>query len=176
MTQHDQRCEGPDDEKVLADVAEHGWHVVRIFEQEDAPGWAFSIGLYRSFGHPEIIVFGLNPGLMHSIINSVGAEARAGNRVEADNHYPGLIEGYSCTFKGVSKIWYPLFMGYAMWFYKGSDFPALQCIWPDKQSRYPWESGFNQAWLSAQPLLFHEDSESARAVELLKTLDLETPD
>ena len=176
MTEHDPRCEGPDDQKVLDDVAEHGWHVVKIFEQEDAPGWAFSIGLFHTCRHPEIIVFGLDSDLMHSVINSIGDDARSGKRFEVDKHYPNLIEAYSCTFKDVSKVWYPSFLGYAMWFYNGMDFPVLQCIWPDRDSRYPWESNFNPNWLWAQPLLFHEEPESAHAIELLKSLDLETPD
>jgi hypothetical protein len=175
MTEHDPRCEGPVDQKVLDDVAEHGWHVVKIFEQEDAPGWAFSIGLFHNFRHPEIIVFGLDSDLMHSVINSIGDDARAGKRFVVDNHYPDLIEAYSCTFKNASKVWYPSFLGYAMWFYKGTDFPVLQCTWPDKNSRYPWESGFNPNWVWAQPLLFYEEPESARAIELLRSLDLETP-
>jgi hypothetical protein len=47
--QNDPPCEGPDDEKVLADVREYGWHVIEIFEQDETPGWAFSIGLYKNF-------------------------------------------------------------------------------------------------------------------------------
>ena len=69
MTEHDLRCEGPDDQKVLDGVAGYGWHVVKIFEQEGTR-MAFSIGLFHNFGHPEIVVFGLDPDLMHSIINS----------------------------------------------------------------------------------------------------------
>ena len=30
MKEHDPRCEGLNDAKVLADVKEHGWHVVKI--------------------------------------------------------------------------------------------------------------------------------------------------
>src|SRR5919206_474259 len=121
MMDHDPRCEGLDDEKLFADVAEYGWHVLKIFEKETTPGWAFSIGLYKNFNHPEIVVFGLNDDLMHSIINSIGEEVRAGKRFEIDGLYSDLIEAYSCTFKPVNQVWYHPFLGYANWFYQSLD-------------------------------------------------------
>ena len=171
VMEHDPRCEGPDDEKLLADVKEYGWHVIEIFETDDTPGWAFSIGLYKNFNHPEVVVFGLDDSLMHSVINSIGEDVRAGTSFAIDGLYRDLIEAYSCTFKPVNPVWYHHFLGYANWFHQGEDYPALQCIWPDKNSRFPWEPEFNPNWLWAQPLLFHEEPVAARAEELLKTLE-----
>ena len=71
MSDHDPKCEGMDDAKLLADVQEYGWHVVSIFESDDTPGWAFSIGLFQNFHHPEIVVFGLNEELMPYVINEI---------------------------------------------------------------------------------------------------------
>ncbi len=171
MNEHDPRCERANDEKVLADVAEYGWHVVKVLEKDETPGWAFSIGLYRNFNHPEVVVFGLDGDLMHSVINSIGDEIRAGKIFAVDGEYPDLIEAYSCTFKQVSPRWYHDFLGYANWFYKSQNYPALQCIWPDRNSRYPWEPEFNLSWLWAQPLLFHEEPKAARTIELLKSME-----
>jgi hypothetical protein len=171
MDEHDPRCEGGNDEKVFTDVAEYGWHVVRVLEKSETPGWAFSIGIYRNFNHPEVVVFGLNGDLMHSVINSIGEDVRTGKRFEVDGHYPDLIEAYSCTFKPVSPVWYYDFLGYANWFYKNQTYPVLQCIWPDRNGRYPWESEFNPNWLWAQPLLFHDQADQARTVELLKSME-----
>ena len=55
--------------------------------------------------------------------------------------------------------------------YKGQNYPALQCIWPDKSNRFPWEPDFNPNWLWAQPLLFHEQPANARADILLKSME-----
>jgi hypothetical protein len=170
MTEHDPRCD-ISEQKVLDDVAQHGWHVVKILELEDSPGWAFSIGLYKNFNHPEIVVFGLNPDLMHSIINSVGDDVRSGKRFEDGKQYPELIEAYSCIFKTVNVVWYQPFLGYANWFYQGTDYPVLQCIWPDKQSLYPWDADFNPNWLYAQPLLFHTEPSCALATDFLRTIN-----
>jgi hypothetical protein len=174
MKDHDPRCEGADDQKVIDDVAHYGWHVVKILEGGDKPGWAFSVGLYHTFGHPEIIVFGLKPALMHSIINNIGEDVRSGKRFKEDKQYPDLIEGYQCAFKIVNPAWYEPFLGYATWFYKGMGYSVLQCIWPDKESIYPWEPGFNPNWASAQPLLFYSDPRSAGTVQLLRSMGIET--
>ena len=55
---------------------------MNVLDLPDSPGWAYSIGFYRTFNHPEIVVFGLNSQLMHSIINSVGDDIRDGKSFE----------------------------------------------------------------------------------------------
>lgn len=36
---------------------------------------------------------------------------------------------------------YREFLGYALWFYDGDAFDALQIVWPDEACRYPWDAG-----------------------------------
>ena len=162
MKKHDQRCEGGDDQKLLDDVAKYGWHVIKVLDQSDAPGWAYSVGLFQNFDHPEIIVFGLEPDLMHSMINSIGDGVRSGKTFEIDHKYPDLIDPYSCTFKSVALLWRDYFLAFASGFYNGGDYPVQQCFWPDFDSRFPWESNFCEDLISAQPLLFYDDLSSAR--------------
>jgi hypothetical protein len=175
MNEHDPRCTGSDDQRLLDNIAEYGWHVIMVLDQDDSPGWAYSIGLHHSFNHPEIIVFGLELDLMQSIIDNVGEAVRSGNKFEIGKTYPDLIEDYSCTFNTVKPVWYDEFLCFATWYYKESDFPALQCFWPDFDARFPWEPHFNKDLLSAQPLLFHDEPTAARASDIVKALDLEIP-
>lgn len=126
--------------------------------------------MYRNFNHPEIIVFGLNDEVMHSLINTVGEEVRGGKTFAVDGLYPDLIEAYSCTFKSVNPVWYYHFLGYANWFYQDQEYPTLQCIWPDRDNRFPWDAEFNPDWVWAQPLLFYDEPESARAVASLDSM------
>jgi hypothetical protein len=76
-------------------------------------------------------------------------------------------------FRPVQQRWYKPFLGYGLWFYGGSSFPALQLIWPDKSQRFPWQPGFNPQWAFAQPLLFESDAQAANAGALLRTLRTE---
>ena len=141
------------DEAVAADVEKYGLSVMLVSEDEECPKFGYSIGLYRNFNHPEIIVFGLSPDLMAWIINEIAQRIKNGERCEIGKEYEGLLEGYNCVFGEAPKDCYPEYFGYAMSFYKGVDFPALQLVWPDKENKWPWEIDFNHQWIWSQPLL-----------------------
>lgn len=53
------------DRKVLDDVETHGWHVVKVMGDETGPGFGYSVGLWKTFRHPEIIIIGLKLDLIH---------------------------------------------------------------------------------------------------------------
>jgi len=64
-----------------------------------------------------------------------------------------ILDGYSCIFRDVDRSLYPEHFGYARWFHEGDSFPMLQCVWPDKSIRFPWEPDFNSQLISSQPIL-----------------------
>ncbi len=176
--EHDPRYQGGSDtdQKILADVAEYGWHVMNVLNTNETPGWAYSIGLYKNFNHPEIVVFGLDLELMHFMINAIGDGAQQGKPFEPGKNYPDLIDKYYCTLRDVRPKWYSAFLNFANWFYDENDYPVLQCFWPDFESHYPWEPEFNQELCWAQPLLFHEDEVAANVTTLIQSLELEVLD
>ncbi len=159
------------DRTLISDVERHGWHVIKVPELENSPGWVFSIGLHHSFGHPEVVVFGLPDEMAHQMINSLGDDIREGAKFEPDTLVTGVLEDYSCSIKTVDPYWYPPFLGYATWFYQGLDFPVVQCLWPDREGNLPNEAAFDTNLIPFQPLLWHADPIAARAEKLLATLD-----
>jgi len=161
------------DRKLLSDIDRVGWHVVMIPEEDGTPGWSFSVGLFKSFNHPEVVVFGLPLELSEQVINGIGADIQKGKTFESGQEYPEILDGVLCTFRPVVRRWYRPFLGYAGWYYRGPEFPVLQCIWPDKQQHYPWHPKFKKAWLGAQPLLFEQEPEPARVVRLLESMGVE---
>lgn len=158
------------DRRLLSDIDEFGWHVVLIPEEDGTPGWAFSVGLTSSFGMPEIITFGLRQDLSHYLVNTVGEWAKAGTRTTENTLYSGLIDGFDCTFRSVENKWYQSFVGAACWYYRSVDFPLLQCFWPDRESRFPWDNNFRSSWKWAQPLLYDSTRKNARVDALLKSM------
>jgi hypothetical protein len=159
---------GKRDRKVIRDVNVYGWHVTIVSAGGGNPNWAYSIGLFHTFRHPEIVVFGLDEDLMHQLINHVGREAKAGREYAPDREYDDILEGYGCTFRPVDPSWYHPVLNFASWFYGGAVFPALQLIWPDSLHRYPWEPGFESRFVRDQPLLFRADPVEARGEWLLE--------
>jgi hypothetical protein len=141
------------DKKFLNDIEEYGWNVTKVLEDESGPGFGYSTGLFKSYKHPEIIIIGLKLDLIHSIINGIGEDVRNGKAFLPGNFYSGLIEGFDCYFISVEKKYYDEYMGYAKWYYKGVDFPMIQCVYPTVKGIYPWQQNWPKEIENLQPVL-----------------------
>jgi hypothetical protein len=145
---------------VLGHIENHGWSVTNIREENGAPGWAFTIGFFEKFGHPEVVIFGMTPETRHSILNWIGQNLREGKPFTAGQEHDWVLEGHNCWGRDVLNLWYKDLFGWAIWFYGGTEFPVVQCLWPAKDGTYPWEE--NAAFFALQPLLYEGDLLSAR--------------
>lgn len=145
--------EDDSDRKLLADIAEYGWHIIIIEPDDDGPGFAFSIGLFHTFEHPEILLFGLGQESAMGIINGIGAGVQHGQRFETGKQSSDVVEGFPVDFVEVPPDCYKQYVGYAVWFYESLRFPVLQCVWPDKAGIFPWEPKFNTNLLALQPVV-----------------------
>lgn len=151
-----------DEEQLVSDVEKHDCHVLLV-SGGSAADWAYSVGLFERFGHPELAIFGLPNNVAHWIINEITSRIRSGEHFKPDASIDGLLEGdYVCVTRNVQKDWYDALFGYATWFYRDRAYPVLQVIWPDKQGLYPWDDGFNEAWRDKQPWLHLSDPTGAR--------------
>jgi hypothetical protein len=161
----------PDDieARVRGDIAEHGWHVVKVMGDDAAPAWAYTIGLHETAGHPELAMFGLPLDDLHAALNQMGALIRSGRVFEPGEH-DGIFEGLPCAVRPVEPRWMDVFFGNAAWHYKDAAVPLLQCFWPDAAGRFPWQDGFDASWRSDQPQLFRGDVEAALSETLAETL------
>jgi hypothetical protein len=140
--------------KVAADIERHGWHVIKVMADEEGPAFAYSIGLTKTLKHPEIIVVGLGLDVMHGMINTAGKMIRDGQPFKAKRSYRGLLAGdYECSFRTVHASRYDEWVGQAQVFYDGDDFELLQCVWPDREGRFPWEPKVHGGFVGAQPIL-----------------------
>src|SRR5437016_3632119 len=125
------------DRKLLGDIERVGWTVIGVLADEEGPGFSYSVGLFHTLGHPELLLMGLRPQTAHQLINSIGGMARDGERFEAGKRYEGIAAGFPLVFVEMERRYYKEYLGYAGWFYRGPDFPVLQCVWPDKQGVFP---------------------------------------
>ena len=145
------------DAKVLQDIQRVGWHVVKVFvpKGEEGPDWAFSIGLFHTFGHPEVILFGLPLDRCMTLVNVIGQQVKGGAVYQSGEEYADILQDpYKCAFRDVGRDHYRDYVGYASWFYETDPFPLVQCFWPDKEGLFPWEDNCNDFVKRAQPLLF----------------------
>jgi len=127
---------------VRENVANHGCHVMLVSSDGEAPAFAYSIGLTRTHGQPELICFGLREEVMHFMINELGERMAGGARFHHGDRISGLIDDYDCILRRTDRARYREYLGYALWFNEGDGFDVLQIVWPDKQKRYPWEPDY----------------------------------
>lgn len=147
--EHDKLAE----QTIIKHVEEYGWHIAYFDSNGYAPTFAYTIGLYKTFKHPEIISFGLNTDILVWMLNHAGGRIKNDEKIETNKLYDGFLEGYPVQFLEVQRESYSEYFGYGSWFYDWHDFPALQLVWPDKESKFPWEEGFNKDLKSLQKLL-----------------------
>ena len=137
---------------VASKVQEHGWAVVNVETDVDLPTYSYSVGLYKTFSHPEVIVFGLAPSVLQQIINTIGQMVRDGHRFSANETTDQILVGNECAFRLVAPGAEAKYMGTAVGYY-GGEVPALHCIWPDQAGRFPWEHGTSAIYRTLQPML-----------------------
>lgn len=144
--------------KILEDVKKYGHHVALLEADNYLPAFAYTIGLFQTYGHPEIICFGLSVSNMHALLNHAAELAKekslSSEIILSNKPYADIIEKYEVMFLEVQKAHYADYLGYANWFYKGQqNFPVLQLIWPDQEGLFPWMDKFEQRLQFRQPLL-----------------------
>ena len=139
---------------ILSNIEKYGCHLALLEPTNYQPGFVYSIGLFKKFGHPEIICFGLKTDVMGAVVNHARDLIQKGETLVPGKLYDGFLEGYKIQFLAVDEDYYWHYVGYGGWFYDRSfDFPLLQLVWPDKQQHFPWEEEFNPDWKFKQPLL-----------------------
>jgi hypothetical protein len=117
------------------------------------PSFAYSIGLWKKFNHPEIISFGFTTKTLQGIINNAADIVKAGEVIETEKYYTNIFEKGRATFVKVDPLNLGDCFGYAIDFYNSSDFPALQLVWTDRNDKFPWEDNFEEEFIYRQPLL-----------------------
>jgi hypothetical protein len=138
--------------QLVADIDRFGWTVMKV-SNDAGPNFAYSIGIFQTLKHPEIIMFGLALDTMHTIINDVGEHVRKGARFEAGATSSDFLEDFDVTFRTVPRHQYAGHLGWATWLYHGEEFPVLQLVYPDRERRWPWSDGATDGFRALQPVL-----------------------
>ena len=173
------------EERVAADIAGRGFHLGLVPAEGGTPGWAFSIGLAERFGHPELVAFAPDPEFAGGLVENLAMRVLRGQRFDAaapaasEVRVPGILGEHEVCFRPVDRKWVPVFLGNVAWHYReggprprpeSQPVPVLQCFWPDRGGRFPWEMGFDPEWVEDQPLLHHHETHRALSERLVATL------
>ncbi|PYE15413.1 uncharacterized protein DUF4262 [Williamsia limnetica] len=130
-------------------IAKRYWTVtaVRAAQRAGFPSFAYTTGL-TSLGHPELIIYGLEPGVAGSILNTVGHRiARGGGRLVEGELLSGFIDGDRDLMVIDALTTSDLRVATSVY----GSVSAWQLVWPDAAGQYPWSAGYGIA-KTVQPL------------------------
>jgi hypothetical protein len=153
------------DRELVENVERFGWSFMYVSPTKGDPEpqlfWGYTIGVYRTWGHPDLILFGPPVEAAHGILANAIELVASGKRLEPRVEYHEILANHRCQFLDVDPSWYGAFLGFAQWYYESADgFPVRQLVIPDKKGRYPWNIGYALP-PGTQPLLV-SNSEAER--------------
>ncbi|KUJ52222.1 DUF4262 domain-containing protein [Chryseobacterium sp. JAH] len=140
-------------EQTVQNINKFGLQVILVGSTDYLPSFAYSIGLQKSYNHPEIICFGLPSNLAHGIINDIARIIKNGEKINSKKIYTNIFDNSRAVFLNVDKVNIPDYFGACLNYYGDEKFDALQLIWTDRNDIFPWEESFEDEFLYKQPLL-----------------------
>lgn len=132
------------------------FNVAALVGGELSCDWAYSIGLHRSFEHPELIIVGLDASFTGAVLEKLGREV-AGGRVISQGEELEVFDGFAMRVQMVEQPWLSMgewfVLGQAVMSHWGLRWPdTLQLLWADEKGRFPDVPG-DPYWMLRQPLL-----------------------
>jgi len=138
---------------VLSNISEFGWHAVNVIEDDGQSPWTFTIGLYETWQHPELIIIGRSRATAYKMLESLATQIEDGGPPNLADSEPYPLLGIPCHFLEVNPRYYSDYVGFALWYYRKRKFPLFQIIWPDREGIYPWHPRAPKSVKEWQPVL-----------------------
>ncbi len=107
--------------QTISDIKEYGLSVIIIEATNYFPSFAYSIGLWQQYQHPELICFGLTIETLHTLINDVAEKVKNGEQIETGKNYPDIFEHGRAEFLNVDPRNLEDYFGTAINFYNSSE-------------------------------------------------------
>ena len=131
----------------------YGLQVQHVLEDESGPGFSYSVGLFETYRHPEIIMLGLKQQLAHTLINDMANDIKEGKVFAPFTFAQDILDDFDCYIIEVDKVNYDSYVGQAQNYYGNDNFPLIQCIYPTVKGIYPWEDEWPEEIKDLQPIL-----------------------
>lgn len=118
----------PDPQQVRDGIAEHGWLCVHIMAERGEAPYSFTVGLFQTYSHPELIIFGLASEVAHATLSRAVENIQQG-QILGQGSCSGLIDGVNCETRWVPIGQYQRYVALCRQYYAGDRFPLLEIVW-----------------------------------------------
>lgn len=125
---------------IKANIEKHGWQFQFVFDEKGVnPDFSYTIGFEETFGHPEIMIFGLKRETMHTVLGDLAHDIKNGRIFKPNIKTSDVISGeFEVLFRPLKDECYPEYAGIAFRYYD-KPFRLLVMFWPDKNNVLPTE-------------------------------------
>jgi len=141
------------EQKAIDDIEKYGCHILHVMEDEENPRFTYSIGIEKSTGKPDLIIYGLKNEVAQWLINEYNNRIRNGEVFEPSKLYGGFLDGFDIAFIEVEKKHYKEHFGWGLWYNKDENFKMLQLVYPSTLGVWPWDKEAPEDFTWFQPLL-----------------------
>lgn len=144
-------------DRVRQDVAERGYHLMYVGPGDGEASMAYTVGLWKSWKHPELLVAGHNMDDSEAILSAYAEAVRhgerfAGDRVD-DQRFDLPVAFVRIAAAVASDEPLPDRFAVAHALDESGEFEALQVVTPDSAGRFPWDEDCETAVVQRQPVL-----------------------
>ncbi|MGE4056802.1 MAG: DUF4262 domain-containing protein [Vicinamibacterales bacterium] len=145
--------------QVVDDLArkmrKHGHAVVSVFADPDrfAPEFSYTVGLSKTGGLPELLIFGIDPRSAQRILNDLASHLKSGGRpkdgveIEKIANMPLMLKGISAEVAVDYARMVEVLLGAAA-------LDVMQVVWPDPKRRFPDDPLYDHLFDLSQPRLW----------------------
>ena len=155
-------------EKAKSDIAQYGWSFMFVDADQvrGMESFSYTIGFETSYGHPEIVIFGLPAEPAHRILSATAAAIKEGEIMPLHEPVENIIaDDLRVVFKPLEHAVYADYLSVAIEAYGTIDFRAQIMLWPDKEGHYPSDTDYSiKAQLTASKVISASDKFTAPAL------------
>ena len=125
---------------IANNVLTRGYHLINVLgdSRKEQPTVTYSVGLFHTFGHPEIVMFGVPKELSNVVLDTLIKNWVIEQKQVfiAGETYRGLTNRLA-EFTIIPQNLVDTHLTGSRWFYSNTEFPVLECIWGLKSAKLP---------------------------------------
>ena len=136
--------------KQLSDCIErNGWSSMMEYNGGVMNKTFYTIGLWHTFKHPEIVITGMQAKYCHTITHNMVHDIIEGAVVEPNTITYDIIvnidtgKPFRTAFIHTTELYKETELSFANMFYVEREYQAVQFIWPDREGVLPVEPGYD---------------------------------
>jgi len=155
------------DRRTIDSVLQHGWQVILVAADcgcshpehrehsthesgDTGPAFAYTVGLGHRFGHPELLMSGLDHRVMHRALNDVARRIMNGRRLAPGDVLEHVLAGVPVAIEQVADDALGETVTWSGWFHRRKP-KALAIVWPDRDGVFAWQPGAPEVLEELQP-------------------------